>query len=276
MLQFRSDFGYSVGETNTSPFPAAYWVTSMKLDVTIVAGRRPELLRATLDSFFHRALAYHDVQNVFVNIDPIFGDEADADACIKAVKDYFPSPVIFTPANAGFGAAVKTLWSMTTSDYVMHLEDDWLVLEEIDSRVETCFERKRVKQVSFHTANQKWDIGRRGNRHRRRRYATFMGIKFPLPGTYPIFTTSPSIIDGQFARMSAELMNTSFDPEKQFYYGVNSPLERAVAKYDNFIFSPNCRPLIVDTGREWREERGISKNIRNGTSVWELSRLDHS
>ncbi|MCG5481218.1 MAG: hypothetical protein KK478_19615 [Ensifer alkalisoli] len=241
----------------------------MKLDVTIVAGRRPELLRATLDSFFHRALAYHDVQNAFVNIDPIFGNEADADACIKAVKDYFASPVIFTPDKAGFGAAVKRLWSRTTSDYVMHLEDDWLVLEEIDSRVEACFLSKQVKQVSFHTANQRWDIVRRGNCHRRRRYMTFMGIRFPLPSTYPIFTTSPSIIDGQFARMSAELMNPTFDPEKQFYYGVNSPLERAVAKYDNFIFSPNRRPLIVDTGREWRGERGISKNIRNGISVWE-------
>lgn len=253
--------------------PANWWQSvgdaKVKIDVTIIAGRRPELLRATLDSFSHRAFAHHDVQNVFVNIDPIFGDEADLGACVEVVRRYFPSPVIFTPFDAGFGSAVKRLWSSTTSGFVMHLEDDWLALDDIDSRIEACFESENVKQASFHTANQNWDIARRGYLHRRRRYTTILGIKLPLPRTYPKFTTSPSVIEGNFARMSAVLMDPLFDPEKQFYSGVNSALERAVACYDNYIFSPDRKPIVEDTGRTWREERGISKNIRNATSFWE-------
>ena len=247
---------------------------NVKIDITIVAGRRPELLRATLESFSYRAFSHHDVQDVFVNIDPIFGDQADADACINLVRDYFPSPVIFTPHEPGFGAAVKRLWSSTTSGFVMHLEDDWLAFDDIDARIEACFQAERVKQVSFHTANQNWDIKKRGHHHRRRRYATFFGVKLPLPSTYPKFTTSPSIIEGDFARVSADLMNPAFDPEKQFYSGVNAALERAVAGCDNYIFSPNSKPMILDTGRTWRQERGISKNVRNATSIWEKTTSD--
>jgi len=243
----------------------------VKIDITIVAGRRPELLRATLESFADRAFSHHHVQDVFVNIDPIFGNEADSLACVNLVKDYFPSPVVFTPPDAGFGAAVKRLWSSTTSDFVMHLEDDWLALDDIDSRIEACFQAQGVKQVSFHTANQNWDTRKRGHHHRRRRYARFLGVKLPLPGTFPKFTTSPSIIEGDFARMSAGLMNPAFDPEKQFYSGVNLALERAVAGFNNYIFSPDLKPLILDTGRTWRQERGISKNIQNATSVWETT-----
>lgn len=241
----------------------------MKFDVCIVAGRRPDLLSETLSSFTEHLFSHHEVQNVFVNIDPIFGDgEAERD-CVGVIRSFFKSPVIFTPETPGFAAAVKRLWAATTSDHLVHLEDDWLALDQLDGRIEDCFRSPKVKQVSFHTANQNWTIAKRGHLHRKRNYIKFLGLRLPTTSSYPKFTTSPSIIDGHFARTCSHLMDPQYDPEKQLYSGINLPLEKAVAGYDNYIFSPDEKPVIVDTGRAWRDQRLIAKNIRNATSYWE-------
>ncbi len=124
-------------------------------------------------------------------------------------------------------------------------------------------------QVSFHTADQNWDIRRKGHFHQRNEYGRLLGIKIPLFRTFPKFTTSPSILRGTFARRCAEMMDLSRDPEKQFYSGVNPALEGYVAGYRNYIFSPERKPVIRDMGREWREQRNIRKVIANATSIWE-------
>jgi hypothetical protein len=63
-------------------------------------------------------------------------------------------------------------------------------------------------------------------------------------------------------------MDPSRDPEKQFYSGVNAELERLAAPHKNYIFSPQQKPVIRDTGREWRDNRKIKKVIENTTSYW--------
>ncbi|MGV1869923.1 glycosyltransferase family 2 protein [Agrobacterium rosae] len=238
----------------------------MDLDITIVAGRRPELLQRTLESFSQNAFKFHNVVNVYANIDPIFGTEDDEARCIALLHQNFASPVIYTPEAAGFGAAVKRLWQGTTADYVFHLEDDWIALDALDERVAANF-RDTVKQVSFHSASQNWDIRKRGHLHRGKRYWKFAGIRVPR-SSFTKFTTSPSVIDGTVARRSAELMNPAFDPEKQFYSNVNKSLETYIASFDNYIFSPAGIPVVEDTGRDWRDQRGIQKKIINAASSW--------
>ncbi|WP_284776270.1 hypothetical protein [Agrobacterium sp. lyk4-40-TYG-31] len=238
----------------------------MDIDITIVAGRRPDLLERTLESFSQNAFKFHRVVNVYANIDPIFGTPDDEAQCISLLKRYFPAPIIYTPEKAGFGAAVKRLWQATSADYVFHLEDDWIALDTLDARVEACFNDK-VKQVSFHSASQNWDIKKRGHLHRGKHYWKFAGIRVPR-GTYTKFTTSPSVLDGKVARSSAELMDPAFDPEKQFYSNVNKKLEQHIAPFENYIFSPGGVPVVEDTGRDWREQRGIQKKIVNAASSW--------
>lgn len=238
----------------------------MDIDITIVAGRRPDLLQRTLESFMQNAFRFHNVINVYANIDPIFGDAEDEAKCIALLQTHFKSPIIHTPDTAGFTAAVKRLWQGTTADYVFHLEDDWIALDLLDQRVQSCFSGD-IKQVSFHTANQNWDIGRKGHLHRGKHYLKFWGIRIPT-GSYPKFTTSPSIIDGDVARGCAARMDVAFDPEKQFYSNVNKNIESYISGFNNYIFSPNGVPVVEDTGREWRDQRGIQKKIVNAASSW--------
>lgn len=240
-----------------------------RIDLCIVATRRPELLAATLNSFHDKVLRHFEIGIAHLNIDPVFGTPEDQMACVDIVRSHFPDAVISEPQHPGFCAAVARLWSTTTSDYVFHLEDDWVALREMGEDILEPFADPSIMQVSFHTADQNWDIRRKGHFHRRNEYSRLLGLKIPLFRTFPKFTTSPSILRGTFARRCAEMMDLSRDPEKQFYSGVNATLEHYVAGYRNYIFSPEKTPVIRDLGREWREQRNIRKVITNGTSIWE-------
>lgn len=240
-----------------------------RIDLCIVATRRPELLAQTLASFREKMLCHLDMGSAYLNLDPAFGSPEDHAACVQVVRGHFPDAVIFEPEQPGFCAAVARVWSASKSDYVFHLEDDWISLQDMGEELLEPFADPSVMQVSFHTADQNWDIARKGHFHQRNEYARLLGIKIPLFRTFPKFTTSPSILRGSFARHCAGLMDLTRDPEKQFYSGVNPAMEAYVAGYRNYIFSPEATPVIRDMGREWRDQRNIRKVINNSTSTWE-------
>lgn len=240
-----------------------------RIDLCIVATRRPELLELTLASFREKVLRHLDIGSAYINLDPAFGTPEDHAACIRVTRGHFPDAVIFEPEQPGFCAAVARVWSASTSEYVFHLEDDWISLRDMSEELFEPFADPSVMQVSFHTADQNWDIARKGHFHQRNEYARLLGIKIPLFRTFPKFTTSPSILRGSFARHCAGLMDLTRDPEKQFYSGVNPAMEAYVAGYRNYIFSPEAKPVIRDMGREWRDQRNIRKVITNSTSTWE-------
>ena len=93
------------------------------------------------------------------------------------------------------------------------------------------------------------------------------------PQTSPGFSTSPSFIDVGFARMASDRMQAELDPEKQFYKGRNPELIAAVRPYLLYYHGGRfARPLIADTGRAWREQRGIRKIRQGARTVWSSPR----
>ncbi|HEV7306863.1 hypothetical protein [Ensifer sp.] len=241
------------------------------IDLCIVATRRPDLFAQTLESFAEKIFHKLDLRGAYLNLDPVFGTEDDHRACVEIFRKHFPDGTIFQPESPGFCAAVARLWSASSADYIFHLEDDWTSLKNMGRELLAPFSDDRIAQVSFHTADQNWNIRRKGHFHRRNEYTHLFGIKIPLFRTFPKFTTSPSLLRGDFARHCAGLMDLSRDPEKQFYSGVNPAMEAYVANRRNYIFSPEASPVIKDMGREWREQRRIEKVITNSTSVWRAS-----
>lgn len=242
----------------------------MKIDICIIASRRPDLLVRTLASFTARMFRHFEVDRVLVNIDPIFGDEVSHRETVEIVRTYFPAAAIFEPETANFCKAVQRVWSATTGEFVFHLEDDWLVNRDIEPNdIEGMFSIRNVMQVSLNTAEKNWSIERRGKYSYTRRKMIFFGRTIPIKKKFPIFSTSPSFSSGEFLRQASRKMNPDFDPEKQFYKGVNPALEEYVRPFRSIIFGEGPNFPITDIGRQWRDERKITKRIIDSASSWE-------
>lgn len=245
-------------------------MTRSSIDVVIVAVRRSELLREMLKSFHENCFGNFTIENVFINIDPVWGGESETDKCIELCESFLPGLTAFTPSTASFPGAVRRLWSATTSRFILHLEDDWVLREKLGPEILSLFDDRQTAQVSLLSKEKIWDFDAEGEFHIQRRRHRLLGL-FPTRARkeFPVFTTSPSFVRGDFARTTAGLLDVRYDPEKQFYARVNRRLERFVHEYRNRIYrGASGMPVIEDIGRVWREDRSIRKDIESSVSVW--------
>jgi len=241
------------------------------IDVCITAARRPDLLAATLESFDRNLLWNFHIGRFIVNIDPVFGTIDDEKACFDLVRSYREDAIVHLPEAPGFTAAVKRNWSATTAETVLHLEDDWLLQRAVSPGIVDAFGKDpSLAQICFNHATKAWDGKRRGAAcyHRQRR--TILGLPMPFKRKVPAFLTCPSFFRGSFLRKAAGLLDLNYDPEKQFFSRVNRPLESYVSAFHNIMVGEAPDYYIVDTGREWRENRGIEKYVLQAQSYWQL------
>jgi hypothetical protein len=204
------------------------------LDLIVTATRRPDLIKQTLLSIDKHFL--FEFENVFINLDPLFGTEKDHLLCIENIKKIHPNAVINEPATANFCAAVKYGWSCVTSSHALYTEDDWLWKRSYDKEFLT---RKNVGICRF---NCKENLDR---------------IRYG---------TSPSVITKQFAHEASDTLDIRYDPEKQ--YDINEDLKRVVEKHGVDLFEEIG---LYDIGRRWRLKRNIKKVIDNRQTTWVYS-----
>jgi hypothetical protein len=236
------------------------------IDVTLVAGCRPELLSQTLASFSERLFRHFNIAGVVANIDPVFGGPDEARACRKLILTRFPEAEIHQPESASFGGAVKRVWGRTTSDLVFHLEDDWLLNAEVGP--ENILPRfvEHTRAVVLVAKEHGWNG--RDTFNVRRRKVRFLGI--PVGRRHVnVFSTSPQFLDGGFARGCAELMDPALDPEKQMRPPHNPALRAYMRSYRSQLLpTASGSEMITDIGRAWRENRRIRKTVGDGISTW--------
>lgn len=238
------------------------------MDITIVCGRRPELLEKTLASFHARIIRHFPPGTVYANIDPFCGTDADGDTCEALLRDRFRDIVIHRPETPSFGAAVKHLWQQPRSACFLHMEDDWEVLHPVSPEQINARLQGQVVQVQL-AARDRLYLPRTYAFHASWR-DTF-GIKFlkKVDTTRPTFSTSPSFIKTEFAKSCAALMDPDKDPEKQLF-AVGTDLGDFTAAFRNHpLQAPGRKAMVRDLGRQWLGERGIRKRIVDGVSLWE-------
>ena len=235
-----------------------------QIDIVIIATRRHALLERMINSFSEKVFSNFDIGKVWVNIDPIWGDESDQVAIKKLLNQTFPDVTIFEPQKANFSKAVKTTWMNTSADTVMHLEEDWIALENITPG--QVFDNLTVDIPSLSLMHEEKNWNGKQIYHYPR--SKFFGLPFKFEdGSRPHFSTSPSFWLGDFLRDCAKHMDIKFDPEKQFYDNINLGLQKFVSKKKCkfLIGQPN---LVEDIGRLWRKENHIEKIYVNGVSSW--------
>lgn len=255
--------------------PAASGHTQLEeIDVCIVATRRPDLLEKTLRSFHLNLLKSFKVRKIIANIDPLFGDLSDQNRCIELIRAYDPNAQIELPKVANFARAVASNWLASSTDVILHLEDDWLLNRPVrPDHLQSFVDYPWIGQISFNHANKRWNVRKNGSFCYARKQLKLVGIKSSFGPKKPTFLTGPSFLRGSFARRSAELMDLGLDPEKQFCRGLNRPLERYVAPYRNLIVGEVDAYYIEDIGRSWRKARNIEKQIVAGQSYWTEAEL---
>ncbi|MBZ5758885.1 hypothetical protein LAV84_00285 [Rhizobium sp. VS19-DR104.2] len=256
---------YQQEEYNTSVMPAELkWI-----DVCIVATRRPDLLERTLRSFHANLFSAFRIRRIIANIDPLFGSEADQERCIAIIRQYDPNALISLPERPNFAKAVASNWLASSTDVILHLEDDWLLNRPVrPDHLHAFVDYPWIGQISFNHANKRWDVRKNGSFCYALKHFRLIGIKCSIGQKKPTFLTGPSFLRGSFAHRSAELMDFALDPEKQFCRGVNRPLERYAAQYRNLIVGEIDAYYIEDIGRSWRKERNIVKQVVAGQSYW--------
>lgn len=239
-----------------------------EIDLLLLCGARPTLIERTLASFSQKVFGNFLIANVFANIDPFQGGATEVSEVESNILRYFPQARIRKPEVSSFTEAVMWLWGEVKSPHCLHLEDDWVATHVITEEMILPHFISKVGQVSILCETKRWRLNEPYHCKIQRR--RFLGInvgKKPLHDE-PIFTTSPSFLEREFARGCSALMDPDLDPEKQLSDGRNEKLRSFALRFRNRLVGKGPPFWIHDIGREYRSKQGIEKNIVNGKSVW--------
>jgi len=199
------------------------------MDLVIVSGCRPDLLIRTLFSINEHMRFEFD--NVFVNLDP-WPDDQDLEYTEGFILNLYPDAIINKPARPNFCSAVKHLWSQVRSSHAFHTEDDWIW----DKNYE-------IGDLQSSFGMTKFKSEQNGGRHD--------------------YGTSPCVITKEFAHEMSAALDINYDPEKQ--YKIDKNIQDIVARHGVRCLEDSN---VIDIGREWRESKGIVKQVIDYQSHW--------
>ena len=242
-----------------------------KIDITTTATIRPALLDKTLRTFTSRIFHEKDRYRFIINIDPV-GDKSRSNKdVLEVAKKYFDEVIYNCPDEPGFTKAVIWLWSHVDSDYVFHLEDDWVLSHNIniDNMIHILDRYSRICSVRL----SKGQIS-----------AAKKVVK-PIPCPYiypedvgkfqlfPRLSLNPTLFKGEFVRQAANVMTLKLNPESQLVgrFAIkkekkgmgdcnSKQIMELLSKWDHSVLMVNKgRSVVKDTGTKWRLRHGIKR-----------------
>lgn len=221
-------------------------VNKNKLDVVVIAIKRPEILRLCLETFKKKLLQQFDVR-IIINVDPVGEENYSQEDIVNIAREYFPNVISRTPKKGNFSKAVYWGWSQVKTDFFFHLEDDWLLKDYIPAyRLQKKINIKDVVSITFNISSNK---------------------KYPLLyEAYHLktFSLRPCIFRSKYIKEKLKGFKFDEDPEKQI--AKNTPSKSF--KDPKFILFGNDDEgrKIIDTGKKWK--------MKNAYSKWEY-KSDH-
>lgn len=220
---------------------------NIKIDVTVIATLRPDVLEKTLSSLVEMCPDISAAQMV-LNIDCVPVDSPDMFGNIYLMADKYMSVKCMRASwQPSFSRAVISAWQMTTAKYVFHLEDDWEFIKPID--LPEC-----MRMIESGEAD----------------YIRFSNRKKPIPAEVNKIALLPGLWKGETVRGLAKHMSAGHDPEKQLRHGFNEGIDSLLPKkiYDYSLAAGGV--VCQDIGREWRLSSGLEKWDKNtpGDITW--------
>lgn len=216
------------------------------ISVTTTAMLRPELLIRTYDSF-RRHLCDLDLSTIDlrINIDPAPADRCSVSDVIDVANKFFHSVDFRCPDVPNFSSAINWLWSGATSQFILHLEDDWEMLRRgsVTAMLDIFAGNPQLQQVRFLGPSQ--------------------------CNTPRHIALSPGLIRRSFYSAVGGCLDETANPETQIHEKQRWPdwgvpvLDRCAALYT----SKKGVRMVRDIGRAWSKSRGITKQSPKSSFV---------
>ena len=228
----------------------------MLVDVTTTAVLRPALLNRTFSSFNNNL--FRGVSGckfrLVINVD-LIGENCSAVSVIDVAKKYFNDIKINVSESPGFTKSVIWCWKNTKSDYVFHLEDDWLLLKHVNL----------INMISIMDRNKKLGSLRLSKHYVGSKPSKLLSDGFVIHNNK--LSLNPSLMRGSFIRKASLLMDENHNPEKQLRVH-DSPRGRFISKWCFGIYIGSGRnKLVNDIGRKWMSKTNFKK--KTGFKYWE-------
>jgi hypothetical protein len=155
--------------------------------------------------------------------------EKRRDGVQAVAEEFFGTVVVNRPAVGNFAAAVDWCWTTADTDYLFHLEDDWILTQQVD-----------IKDVLKRIAGMRQVVLR------------------AYPRKYSKMALSPSLIAKDTYKMYAGSLNYKHNPEVQLR-GKNAPNSKQIVTYGR-------TGIVKDIGRPWSKHQPVWHNARRKSS----------
>ena len=228
-----------------------------RIDVTITACCRDDILYSTLHSFCHNFLGWADARCV-INIDPL--GYSTPDQVLDVCNEFFNDVVYRVAEQPNFARAFKWCWDHAEADYVFHLEDDWLMLRDVDINVifnllekyENLALLRLPAFVSGETQMKNWN-----------KFFPYNGEFYECPAEMRTglgFCGHPSLIKMRFVDRVRCHLRSDYNPEKIFH-ARGGEIHNEILRWRYGVYGkPGWRPVIRDIGRRWMIENNYRKS----------------
>ncbi len=211
------------------------------IQITMTATLRP-LLGITLSSLF-RFVRCREAWCLVLNIDPAPRDAELTPLDVLLIAARHVCVVHHhTPPEPSFSRAVRHVWAETTSDIVLHLEDDWEFFAPVD--LDAAAAKIRSGLYDFVRFGATRDDG--------------TPVHDTPSDTHPSLSLPPALWNGAVCRNLAAHMTDAMDPEKQLRPKAYAPLTPHLVPPTR-MYEERLTHCCRDLGRPWAKARGLRK-----------------
>ena len=239
----------------------------MNFDITMTATIRPEIFEKSLKSIMGNIIEYNNKFNfrLIINIDPIGETNNFNQETIEEItKKYHKNSVFVKPNQPDFPTAIKNIWNLVESDFMMHTEDDRIFMREVDlediinkfdSNTGICWIQGKLNRLSkfgfkVSKINDYWSIND--------------DKKDPKC----LLTMHPCIYRREMLKDLVKYVRKGASPEKvlrlqdtsQLNNSEVQQLKNIINNWEFIVYSNHNSGYSKDIGREWKENMGFSKN----------------
>jgi len=248
---------------------------------------RPAIIERTLRSIVERICKeYVDNFTLIINIDPVGEEGCTQQDILKLAYEHFTHVRARMPAEPSFPLALKWCWEQVSAEYVLHAEDDFEFVKDIDINhmVDIMDKHQDLALLRFDRGTD-WDnpkddmigpyiirsflIKKVPGRLSKRplRWLYHEDGFYRSPGWKGCFATSSALMRSSFTDGITPFLEDGISPERVVMFAwwlieewtrekVNA-LRQHLKQFRSGLYAV---PLAIkDQGRPWRKEQGLTK-----------------